>query len=220
MYRYDLDRVDTVPIEETAAAIKELLDSGKIRAYGLSNENAFGTSEWVHAADRLRMPRPATIQNSYSLLCRGFESSGLAEACSPRHYNIGLLPWSVLCGGLLSGKYAGRAPIKAEPSSRLVRFGDKWPRWGVDATDATKSAVERYADIACSAGWTPAQLAVQWCRTRPFCAHGSVIVGASSVAQLAENLDAFALPALLDASLVEEIDAVHILCRDPSDTLY
>ena len=61
----------------------------------------------IASTDGLVMPGPASIQNSYSLLCRSFEgSSGLAEACAPQHHNVGLLPWSVLCGGLLSGKYA------------------------------------------------------------------------------------------------------------------
>ena len=71
---------------------------GKIRHYGLSNETTFGVCEFVRAADELGVPRPVSIQNSFSLVHRSFEDE-LAEACAPSHYNIGLLPWSPLAGG-------------------------------------------------------------------------------------------------------------------------
>ena len=111
--------------------------------------------------------------------------------------------------------------IASSPGSRLKRFGDKWPRWGDAATPQTRAAVAAYARIAQEAGLTPAQLALLWCRTRPCVqAHGSVIVGASSVEQLEENLAAFDLPCeTLTQAMCEEIDAVHLACRDPSDTL-
>ena len=75
------------------------------------------------------MPPPATIQNAYSLLTRSYEGD-LAEACSPRHHNVGLLPWSVLCGGLLSGKYSEGARVPpADASSRFIAFDDYMKRW-------------------------------------------------------------------------------------------
>ena len=223
-YRRADERADAVPIAETAEAVKALLDAGKIRAYGVSNENAFGLAEWVRAADELGMPRPASIQNSYSLLTRSFEAHGLAEACSPRHYGVGLLPWSVLCGGLLSGKFAAaRGGAAAAPaSSRLLRFGPNWPRWAPgSASEATLRAVDAYAAIAERVGITPAQLAILWCRTREFVeGSGSVIIGASTLEQLEENCAAFAIPrSVLDEAVEAEIDAVHMACRDPSDSL-
>ena len=220
VYQFDRERDDAVPIEETAAALKELLDEGKIRAYGLSNESPYGVCEWMRVAEKLGMPPPATIQNAYSLLCRNYEE-GLAEACSPRHHNVGLLPWSVLCGGLLSGKYGAAARAPPTDDARFVKFDDYMSRWHPKhAQPATLEAAEAYAAIAERAGLSPTELAILWCRTRPFVAHGSVIVGATSVEQLKHNLDAFLLPAAVMTEEVErEIDAVHIRCRDPSNSL-
>ena len=85
-YKTERER-DAIPIRDTLLALKELLDAGKIRAYGLSNETTFGVCEFVRLADEIGMPRPATIQNSFCLLHRSFEGE-LAEACSPRNGNM------------------------------------------------------------------------------------------------------------------------------------
>ena len=220
VYDASKERESPVPIEETAAALKELLDEGKIKAYGLSNETPYGLCKWCEVAAAMGLPPPATIQNAYSLLTRSFES-GLAEACAPHHYNVGLLPWSVLCGGLLSGKYGSKASVPPAANARFVAFDNYMSRWHPShAAAATLSAADAYAALAESSGLTPAQLAILWCRTRQFVEHGSVIVGGTSVAQLAENLDAFDLdPSRLTDELRREIDAVHLRCRDPSDSL-
>ena len=220
VYDASKERESPVPIEETAAALKELLDEGKIKAYGLSNETPYGLCKWCEVAAAMGLPPPATIQNAYSLLTRSFES-GLAEACAPHHYNVGLLPWSVLCGGLLSGKYGSKAAVPPAANARFVAFDNYMSRWHPShAAAATLSAADAYAALAESSGLTPAQLAILWCRTRQFVEHGSVIVGGTSVEQLAENLDAFDLdPSRLTDELRREIDAVHLRCRDPSDSL-
>jgi aryl-alcohol dehydrogenase-like predicted oxidoreductase len=220
VYDFGRERDDAVPIEETAGALKELLDEGKIRAYGLSNESPYGLCEWMRVAERLGLPPPATIQNAYSLLCRNFEEQ-LAEACAPRHHNVGLLPWSVLCGGLLSGKYGATARAPAAADARFVKYHDYMSRWHPKhARPSTLAAAEAYAAIAEQAGMSASDLAILWCRTRPFIAHGSVIVGATSVEQLKHNLDAFGLPAaLLTEEVTREIDKVHMRCRDPSSSL-
>jgi len=97
---------DEISILETASALKDMIDEGKIRYIGLSNESTFGVCQWINACEQLGIrDKLATIQNSYNLLDRRFDSE-LAEAC--HHYDIGLLPWSVLAGGLLSGKYNKR----------------------------------------------------------------------------------------------------------------
>lgn len=98
---------DSVPIRETLLAFKSLLDCEKIRAYGLSNESTFGVCQFVRVADELGLPRPASIQNSFCLMDRRFKAE-LAEACSPRNCNIGLLQWPILAGGILTGKYNGK----------------------------------------------------------------------------------------------------------------
>ena len=94
-------------------------------------------------------------------------------------------------------------------------------RWHpAHARDVTLTAADEYAAIAERAGLSPAELAILWCRTRRSIAHGSVIVGATTLAQLQQNLDAFTLPLeSLTDEMIEEIDAVHMRCRDPSNSL-
>jgi aryl-alcohol dehydrogenase-like predicted oxidoreductase len=86
--------------------MKALIDAGKIKFWGLSNETTYGVCEMVRAADAIGCPRPVSIQNQFSLLYRPFEGE-LAEACAPSHYNIALLPWTPLGGGMLTDKYIG-----------------------------------------------------------------------------------------------------------------
>ena len=143
VYDASKERESPVPIEETAAALKELLDEGKIKAYGLSNETPYGLCKWCEVAAAMGLPPPATIKNAYSLLTRSFES-GLAEACAPHHYNVGLLPWSVLCGGLLSGKYGSKAAVPPAANARFVAFDNYMSRWHPShAAAATLSARTR-----------------------------------------------------------------------------
>ena len=220
--RYDIssERPDAVPIDETVSALDELTREGKIRAYGLSNESPYGVGEFVRAAEKLGAAPPATIQNAYSLLCRGFEGE-LAEACSPRHHNVGLLTWSALCGGLLSGKYSPRSKVAAAPTARFVAYDDCMSRWHPKhASEATMAAASSYADLARSSGLAPAELALLWARTRQFVAHGAVIIGATSVEQLKQNIDAFTMrDDVLTPEIASEIDAIHMRCPNPSNGL-
>jgi len=221
-YRHEQKRADAVPIRETAAALKELIDEGKIRYIGLSNESTYGVCEWVRACEELGIAdKLATIQNSYSLLDRRFDSE-LAEAVD--NYNIGLLPWSVLAGGLLSGKYRSgskKSGIASDDSSRFNKYPDYMARWNPkSATESTLLAVDEYSRIAEEAGLTPSQLAVAFCRSRKFIANsGSVIVGATTVEQLKENMEPFDTPVELSEDVLAKIDEVHLRCRDPCCTL-
>ena len=222
-YLYDEERPEgsSVSIEETVSALSELVEEGKVRAYGVSNESTYGVCEYARAAEKIGARMPASIQNSYSLLQRSFESD-LAEACSPRHHCVGLLAYSALCGGLLSGKYRLGAEYPAGPNSRFIAFDDYMRRWHPrHASRSVLDAVDAYARIAGEAGLSPSQLAILWCRTRPFVAsHGSVIVGGTSVAQLRENIDAFDIPQeVMDEDLERRINEVHMRCRDPSSSL-
>eukprot|EP00897_Mesotaenium_endlicherianum_P004415 jgi/Mesen1/4000/ME000211S03191 len=101
------ERAGSVPIEETVSAMGELIKAGKIKHYGLSNETTFGVCSFVAAADKLAVPRPVSIQNSFSLVHRSFETE-LAEACAPSHYDVGLLPWFTLFKGF-QARYASPA---------------------------------------------------------------------------------------------------------------
>jgi len=219
-YKHEQAR-DSVSILETATALKELIDEGKIRYIGLSNESTYGVCEWVKACEKLGIKdKLASIQNSYSLLDRRFDSE-LAEAC--HHYNIGLLPWSILAGGLLSGKYrkSPKSGIASSPSSRFIKYPEYMRRWSPKtASQATLSATEEYACIAEDIGMTPTQLAIAFVRSRKFINNGSVIVGATTLEQLKENMKPFDDDSFdLDEDVLKRIDEVHLKCRDPCCSL-
>lgn len=212
-YKPELER-KAVPFRTILLAIKSLLDEGKIRAYGLSNETTYGVCEFVRAADELGVPRPATIQNSFCLLDRQFEID-LAEACAPSNYNIGLLPWSILAGGTLTGKYLGKLDENREPrieslrNSRFVKFRDYQERF---TTKAVYQATERYALIAKEHSISLATLAQAFCKSRWYIP--SAIVGATKLSQLKQNIDAFEVE--LDEEVLKMIDEVHNTNKDPT----
>lgn len=207
---------EAVKIEETAAALKELMDEGKIKAYGVSNETTFGVCEWVRAAKALDMPLPASIQNACSLVVRLFEYE-LAEACAASNYNVGLLAYSILAGGLLSGKYRGG---KKPAESRHVKYPDFMSRWNPSkGIPELEEAVEGYAKIANELGMSLTDLSTRWCRTRSYCKHGSVIIGATTLDQLKENLDAFEGDPGLSEDVLEQIDDIHLKLRNPGTFL-
>lgn len=219
-FQHEQARNDEVSIFETASALKDMIDEGKIRYIGLSNESTFGVCQWINACEQLGIrDKLATIQNSYNLLDRRFDSE-LAEAC--HHYDIGLLPWSVLAGGLLSGKYNKRhSSGSSTPNSRFIRFGDYMKRWHPNfAAQTTLDATEEYAKIASDAGLTPSELAIGFVRSREFVKkNGSVIVGATTMEQLKENLAPFVNDVTLDEQVLARIDEVHLKCKDPCCSL-
>jgi aryl-alcohol dehydrogenase-like predicted oxidoreductase len=198
---------DNVPIKETVAALGELITTGKIRHYGLSNETTFGVCEYVRAADELGVPRPVSIQNSLCLLDRTFETE-LAEACAPNQYNISLLPYSPLAGGALSDKYLhNNNPV----DGRLHKYPNFMQRY---INEACMIATQGYTGIAKEVGISLATLSLAWCRTRWYCA--STIIGATTMEQLKENIDAFDTNLVtLSEETLKSIDSVHFERRDP-----
>ncbi|CAJ1443449.1 unnamed protein product [Effrenium voratum] len=215
VYKPDLER-EAVSIEETAAALKDLLEEGKIKAYGVSNETTFGICEWARAATKLDMPMPASIQNACSLVVRLFEYE-LAEACAVSNLNVGLLAYSILAGGSLSGKYRGG---KAPENCRHTKFPNFMSRWSTaKGIPQLEEAIEAYAGIAEDLKMSLTELSTRWCRSRPYCGHGSVIIGATSMDQLKENLDAFEGQPGLSEEVLEKIDEVHLGRRNPGTFL-
>lgn len=174
---------DSVPISEQVRAMGELVKQGKIRYYGLSNETPYGTMSFVQAAKEQGVPPPISIQNSYSLLVREFEA-GLTEVCSKRHENIGLLAYSPLAGGVLTGKYA--KPGVAAPNSRLMLLPGYKDRY---EGSSAPQAVAKYAEVAAKYGMTPTEFAQVFCKSRAFIP--STIIGATTIEQLKENVNAF-----------------------------
>lgn len=193
---------ECTPLRAQLEALAELVDEGKIRYIGLSNEHPWGVMQFVRLAEALKLPRVVSIQNAYSLLNRTFEP-GLAETCYRER--IGLLAYSPLAFGHLSGKYLGD-PAAPGRLSLFPQFGQRYTKPNVAA------AVAAYADLARRHGLSPTQLALAFVYRRWFVA--STIIGATSSAQLAENLDAWALR--LPEEVLAEIDAVHLRYTNPA----
>lgn len=193
---------DATPIREQMAALGELVKEGKIRHVGLSNEHPWGLMTFLRAAEELGLAPVVSVQNAYNLLNRVFEQS-LAEVCFRE--NVGLLPYSVLAFGLLSGKYLGD-PAAPGRMTLFPNFGQRYQKPNVGP------AVAAYAALAARHGMQPAELAIAFVASRPFVS--STIVGATSLAQLETNLRACARP--LDADVLEEIDALHLQFTNPA----
>ncbi|MEM1065599.1 MAG: aldo/keto reductase [Pseudomonadota bacterium] len=177
------------------AALKDLVAEGKVRAWGLSNESAWGTMQWLAAAAESGGPRVASIQNEYSLLCRQFDSD-LGEMAT--HETVSLLAFSPLATGLLTGKYRGGARPEGSRGTRPGGLGGR-------ETPRVDDAVEAYADIAQEHELNLAQMSLAWCLTRPF--PTIPIFGATSLDQLKIALDAADLR--LGEEVLTAISAAH-----------
>ncbi|MBI2254320.1 MAG: NADP(H)-dependent aldo-keto reductase [Proteobacteria bacterium] len=193
-YEHKADETFT-PFAETLDALNEQIKAGKIRMVGLSNETPWGTMRWLSESERLQLPRMHSIQNAYSLLNRSFEV-GLSEIAIRE--NCGLLAYSPLGMGILSGKYIGGA---APASARLNRF-QQFVRYRGPIAAA---AVEKYVGIAKRHGLDPAQMALAFVSSRPFVTAN--IVGATNLAQLQSNIASIDIK--LSPEILNEIDAVN-----------
>ena len=198
---------DFVPFDEQLQIMNELIESGKIRTFGLSNETSWGVAQFCFRAELLGLPKPVSIQNAYSLIDRGFESQ-LAETCAEANANVPLLAYSPLAGGALTGKYLKK---NVPANSRFMMFPGYMKRF---QTSYAAEAIQKYADVAREAGITLTQLALAWCKQKQFL--GSTIIGATSVKQLEENLDAFAVD--LDQNTIDAVNRIYQRYRDPSKT--
>ena len=192
-----------VAIEETLAALGDLIKEGKIRHIGVSNESPWGVCEYIKQAEMKGLPRIATIQNLYNLTARAFESTLLDEVCFRE--DVSLLAYSPLAFGQLSAKYID----DPQAIGRLSIYPPTWsPRY---LRPAVLEATREYAALAREHGLTPAQMALAWCYSRWFV--GSTIIGATSLAQLKENIDAAEV--VLSDAVIKRIDAIHARITNP-----
>jgi len=182
--------------------LDEIIKSGKIRQVGLSNEKAWGTMRYLEESKQHNLPRMITIQNAYSLLCRPFEGD-LAEVA--HRENIGLLAYSPMAFGVLSGKYIKGT---AADNARLKLF----PRFARYSSDQATEAAKRYLKIAEDHGMTLAQMSLAFVNERPFLT--SNIIGATNLAQLAENIDS--INTSLSKEVMDAINAVHAEIPNPA----
>ncbi|MEJ1933079.1 NADP(H)-dependent aldo-keto reductase [Nostoc sp. NIES-2111] len=192
----------SVPIVEQLEAFADIIKAGKVRYIGLSNETPWGVTQFSNAAKQLGLPKVVSIQNAYNLLNRVFDGA-LAEAVY--YENIGLLAYSPLAFGFLTGKYLHGKPEKARVTL-FQNFGQRYLKPKVS------EVVAAYVDIAKRHNISPAQLAIAFVRSRWFVT--STIIGATTLEQLKENIES--VNVTLDKEILEEIDAVHLQSPNPA----
>jgi aryl-alcohol dehydrogenase-like predicted oxidoreductase len=197
-----IDDAYTVPIEETLGVLADFVKEGKVRHIGVSNETPWGVAQFLRASEKLGLPRIVSIQNPYSLLNRTFEA-GLSEFSHREH--VGLLAYSPLAFGWLSGKYEGGA----RPAGARITLFERFQRY---SKPHTVQATSRYVALAKHHGLSPAQFALAFVNSRPFLT--SNLIGATSLDQLKENLAS--IDVKLSADVLAEIDALHELQPNPA----
>ncbi|WP_059413095.1 aldo/keto reductase [Cupriavidus basilensis] len=199
-------------IQAQLETMGELVRAGKIRYVGVSNETPWGVAEFAKQAELHGLPRIATIQNPYNLLNRSFEQ-GLDEACF--RTDVSLLVYSPLAFGQLTGKYLAGTPeqpaFDAQAKGRLTRFPADWsPRY---LRPESLAASARYVKLARAHGISPATLALAWSYSRWFAA--STIIGATSLEQLREDVDAWQARSLPE-DVTAAIERIHAEINNPA----
>jgi aryl-alcohol dehydrogenase-like predicted oxidoreductase len=196
-------------LHEQLEALGQLVKAGKVRHVGLSNETPYGVHEFVRLAEQHGLPRVVSVQNAYCLLNRNHEN-GLDETC--HRLGVGLLAYSPLAFGLLTGKYdeVGTGEGLDPALGRIARFASmRKQRWG---RAAALDAARLYNQLARDHGLTPTEMALAFCASKWQVA--STIIGVTSVAQLEEDVAAF--DKTLPEELMKAIDAIRLVHRDPA----
>ena len=198
-----------MPYEEVLGVLSELRDEGKIRVFGASNETSWGLMKACWTADVCEVDRYETVQNNFSLINRRCESE-LAQVC--RREQISLLPYSPLGGGVLTGKYQDGPPEGARFTAYLKGDGERQQRMAKRfVNDRTIETTRRLTDIARQIKTSVTALSVAWSRQHDFVA--STIIGATSVEQLNESLEAKDL--ILSEETLRQIDEVDADIPNP-----
>lgn len=200
-YQHVSDELFT-PIEETLEVLDGFVKSGKVRHIGLSNETPWGLMEFVRIAEQRGWPRVVSIQNPYNLLNRSFEI-GLAE-CSHRA-NVGLLAYSPLAFGALSGKYLGGQ----WPEGARITLFKRFSRY---TNPQAEAATQAYVDLAAEHGLDACQMALAYVTSRSFVS--SNIIGATSMAQLKTNIASHDLQ--LSDEVLAGLEAIHVQHPNPA----
>ncbi len=194
-YSVGKDKHDS-PIIDTLATLARLQKSGKIRHIGVSNETPWGLHQYQTAAKALGVEKIVSIQNPYCLLNRTFEI-GLAEFSHREH--IGLLAYSPLAGGALSGKYLHAQQLD---NARLTLYKDYFYKY---TTESAVRAVESYVNVAQQHGYDPAHMALAFVRQQPFV--NATIIGATDCRQLKTNIDS--VDVTLNDECLKDIQKLH-----------
>ena len=202
-YHFDPEKEkDTVPLLETLEALGDLINAGKIRYWGLSNETPWGLMTVLKLADQYDLPRPVSVQNAYNLLNRTWEE-GLSEI--GYREDVSLLAYSPLAFGLLSGKYL-KDPKAQGRVTEFEGFAQRYAKPNV------RKAVAAYAELASQHGLTPTELSLAFVYNR-WCV-GSTIIGATTMEQLQQDLAATQVT--LSQDVLEGIERIHLDYTNPA----
>ncbi len=210
--------------EDLCLAMQELIDEGKIRGWGMCNDNAYGLTGCTRTAKALGVTPPCSLQGDFSLIDRKSEENGVAEAASPYNENVGFMSYNALAGGMLTGKYMDkpaaldnneRAKIMEaleNPRGRMDEFGWSQTLYRY-RTEAAQEAIVEYSKIAKDAGMSLAELSQRWTRQRSLIT--TTLVGHSNIGQLKESVNYFTKSQPLSDKVMWEIDRVHMKNRLP-----
>lgn len=182
-------------IADILGEVKLLQDEGKLRMFGLSNESAWGTQKWIETSNKYNLPRVVSIQNEYSLICRIFDLD-MAEVSVME--DVGLLAFSPLAAGPLSGKYLDGSIPAGSRRSMQDNLNGRY-------TEQSAKAIGLYGEVAKKHGLDFAQMALAFCLTRPFMA--SIIIGATNMDQLRTNIAA--KDTMLGQDVMDDIQTVY-----------
>ncbi|WPL82040.1 NADP(H)-dependent aldo-keto reductase [Bordetella hinzii] len=192
----------TVPIGETLEVLQDFVRAGKVRYIGVSNETPWGVAQFIKLAETRGLPRLVSIQNPYSLLNRHYEL-GLSEFS--RFEDVGLLAYSPLAMGMLSGKYLDGA----RPAGARLTLFERFTRYSNPQAEA---ATAQYCALAREHGLTPTQLALGWVNAQPFVT--SNLIGATTLEQLKENIDS--VDVTLSQEIVDAVNAIQTRWPNPA----
>ncbi|MFN7116711.1 MAG: NADP(H)-dependent aldo-keto reductase [Saprospiraceae bacterium] len=201
-YEYDVNDPWVDNLQEVLETMDELVKAGKIRHFGVSNETAWGVMRFLHLSEKYDITRCQSIQNPYSLLNRTFEIN-LSEIT--HREQVGLLAYSPLAFGKLSGKYHNGT---SEATARLNQF-KQYTRYN---SPEAEQAIQQYIKLAQKYDMRPAQMALAFVNSRPFVT--SNIIGATTMAQLKENIESINIT--LSNELLQEIDHIHKQIPNPA----
>merc|ERR1712232_284489 len=207
--------------EELCIAMEGLIQEGKIRGWGLCNDNAYGLAACSRTAQGLGVTPPCSIQGDFSLIDRKSEENGVAEAASPFNENVGFMSYNALAGGMLTGKYSDIPAAMDDLQYRDRAMGSlRSPRGRMDTrgwggtlyryrTEAAQQAISEYKDIAKRYKLSSlTELSLRWTRQRPLVT--TTLVGHTNEKQLEESVKYFAKKEALSEDLLWEIDRVHM----------
>jgi len=210
--------------EDVCLSMEELIQQGKIRGWGLCNDNAYGLTACTRTAKALGTTPPCTMQGDFSILDRKSEENGVAEAASPYNENVGFMAYNALAGGMLTGKYIDIPAAFDDTKRERATENLSQPRGRMDTrgwggtlyryrTEAAQEAIVQYNKLANQNGMSLTELSLRWCKQRDLIT--TTLVGHTSMQQLKETLDIFTKKDDLSQELMWEIDRIHMKNRLP-----